>query len=104
MGNTEESVRCVRTLVDIEGARVAEFEMAPGAQGPRHYHSSLCEHCICLQGQLDVKIDGSSTRLLQPGDRAEIGPGVGHQVGNPGSEPGRYLVVQFGGAHDFVEL
>jgi len=104
MGNSTDPVRCLRTLVDVEGARVAEFEIAPGAQGARHFHSSVSEHCICLKGQVDVNAGGSSLHSLQPGDGAEIGPGVAHQVSNPGSEPGRYLVVQHGGVYDFLEV
>jgi len=104
MANSTDAVRCLRSLVDVEGTKVAVFEIAPGAQGVRHFHSSLCEHCICLKGQVDVKVGGSSLQSLQPGDSAEIGPGVAHQVGNPGSEPGRYLVVQHGGVYDFLEV
>jgi len=104
MGNSEESVRCVGTLVDVEGARVAEFEMPSGTQGASHYHSSLSEHCVRLQGKIDVKVGGSSARSLQPGDRVKIDPGVVHQISSPGPDPGRYLVVQHGGTHDFVEV
>lgn len=104
MGDSTDPVRCLRTLVDVEGARVAEFEIAPGAQGARHLHSSVSEHCICLKGLVDVKVGGGSFHSLQPGDGAEIGPGVAHQVSNPGSEPGRYLVVQHGGVYDFLEV
>jgi len=104
MGNSDESVRCVRTLVDVEGTRVAEFEIRSGARGASHYHSSLSEHCVCLQGKIDVEVGGGSARSLQPGDRVEIDPGVVHQISNSGPGPGRYLVVQHGGTYDFVEV
>jgi len=39
---------------------------------------------------------------LSPGGKVVIPAGVEHQLINTGSEPGRYLVVQYGGAYDFI--
>ena len=102
METESKSVKCIKTLVHTESARVAEFEMAPHSTGEVHYHSEACEHCICLQGQLQVKINGHTSLSLKPGGTVEIPAGVGHQVTNPGSIVCQYLVVQFGGAYDFV--
>ena len=102
METVSESVKCIKTLVRTESARVAEFEMAPNSRGEVHYHSEARERCICLEGKLQVKINGHTSHSLKPGGTVEIPAGVGHQVINPGSIVCQYLVVQFGGAYDFV--
>lgn len=104
MENSVEPLKCLKALVHTESARVAEFELAPETEGESHYHSSASEHCVCLQGQLQVKIRGGSTHLLQPGGRLEIPAGVRHQVINIGAVPCQYMVVQCGGAYDFIAV
>jgi len=102
MERTSQSVKCVKTLVHTEGARVAEFVMGPKSKGEAHYHSKACERCICLKGQIEVKINGSTSRSLKPGGSVEIPAGVGHQVINPSYLVCQYMVVQFGGVYDFI--
>ena len=102
MGNSNNSIRCINTLLHTADARVAEFEMGPETEGEVHYHSVVSEHCICLKGQVRIRIDGSSEHTLEPGSTLEIPAGVTHQVINSDENPCRYLVVQSGGACDFI--
>jgi len=99
-----EPLKCLRTLVHSESTRVAEFELAPKAAGGAPYHSSVSEHCICLQGELQVNISGGSTHSLQPGSKVEIPAGIRHRVANIGTVLCQYMVVQFGGAYDFIAV
>lgn len=102
MESTAAPVKCIKILVHTEAVRVAEFEMAPDTSGEVHYHTLASEHCICLQGQLEVQANGLSAHSLQPGDKLEIPAGVRHRIRNPGLGLCRYLVIQYGGAYDFI--
>lgn len=104
MDNSNNSVKCIKTLIHTAEARVAEFVMGPKTEGESHYHSVAAENCICLEGELQVKISGSPVRSLKPGDKLEIPAGVSHQVINSSTNPCHYLVVQFGGAYDFITV
>jgi len=97
-------VTCIDTLVHTVNVRIAEFELAPNSEGGVHFHSFATEQCVCLQGQLQVILNGDSRHSLSPGGKAVIPAGVEHQLINTGSEPGRYLVVQYGGAYDFIAM
>ncbi len=104
MDNSNNSVRCINTLLHTADARVAEFEMGPETEGEVHYHSVVSEHCICLKGQIQIKMDGGSEHSLEPGSKLEIPAGVSHQVINSSANPCQYLVVQYGGAYDFIAV
>jgi len=95
-------VKCIDTLVHTDNVRIAEFELAPNSQGEVHCHSSATEQCVCLQGQLQVILEGDSRHSLSPGCKFVIPAGIEHQVINTGDEPGRYLVIQYGGTYDFI--
>jgi len=91
-------------LVHNEDTRVAEFEIEPKTEGEAHYHTSVSEYCVCSRGQFQVKTSGSSAHSFRPGERTKIQAGVTHQIINTGTVPCRYLVVQYGGAYDFVTV
>ena len=95
--------KCVKTLIHTADARVAEFEMGPESGGEAHYHSLVCELCVCLQGRLQVET-GGMVHSLGPGDRLDLAAGVPHQVINPGKKSCRYLVIQYGGIYDFITV
>ncbi|MGB7933454.1 MAG: cupin domain-containing protein [Gammaproteobacteria bacterium] len=95
-------VKCIDALVHKDNVRIAEFELAPDSEGEVHSHSNATEHCVCLQGRIQVILKDDSTHSLSPGGKMFIPAGIEHQIVNTGSEPGRYLVVQYGGAYDFI--
>jgi len=97
------SVREITTLVDANGVRVVEFELAPNSDGAWHHHSQVSEHCYCLKGRIIVEIAGGETISLDTGKRCEIPAGVRHRLRNVENQVGGYLVVQGTGAYDFVE-
>jgi len=95
-------LKYIETLVLTDNVRVAEFELAANSEGVVHTHSSVTEHCVCLQGQLQIVLNGDSGHSLSPGGKLVIPAGVEHRIINTGNEPGRYLVIQHGGAYDFI--
>jgi len=96
------AVTCIDTLVHTGNVRIAEFELAPDSKGEVHYHSSVTEQCVCLQGRLLIRLNDDPGYSLSPGGKHVIPAGVEHQLVNTASEPCRYLVIQYGGAYDFV--
>lgn len=104
MDNSNNSVKCIKTLIHTADARVAEFEMEPETEGEVHYHSIASERCICLNGQIQIKMGSGTTHSLKPGGKLEIPAGESHQVINAGTNPCQYLVIQYGGAYDFITV
>ena len=98
----DSPARLSAMLIDSTEARVAEFIMKPYSKGSRHYHSSVTEHCLCLEGCLLVERDAAPPLLLRSGQRIEIAAGVAHKVSNPEGISCRYMVVQGTGPYDFV--
>jgi mannose-6-phosphate isomerase-like protein (cupin superfamily) len=94
--------RNMGTLVHTKDVRVAELEMAPNSACEAHTHTSATEQCVCLHGQLIITIEGGFEQHLSPGEKIEIPAGAEHQIINPGLDPSRYMVIQYGGAYDFV--
>jgi len=95
-------VKCIDTLVHTDNVKIAEFELAPNSAGEVHSHSFATEQCVCLQGQLQIILNGDSRHSLSPGGKLVIPSRVEHQVINTDNESVRYLVVQYGGAYDFI--
>jgi len=49
-------------------------------------------------------MDGGPVHSLNPGDKLEIPAREYHQVINSGTNPCQYLVIQYGGAYDFITV
>jgi mannose-6-phosphate isomerase-like protein (cupin superfamily) len=49
-----------------------------------------------------IILEDDSSHSLSPGGKMLIPAGMKHQIINTGIEPSRYLVVQYGGAYDFI--
>jgi len=90
-------------LIDTADSRAVEFELPAGFAGPWHHHSRMVEHCYCLGPELAVDFPAAETVGLRSGQRCEIPAGVVHRIRNASAGACRYLVVQHGGAYDFVE-
>ena len=103
MDKSVPAIQHVSTLVETEHMRVAEFTIAPKQEGPYHYHTSVVEHCVCLEGTVRIDMSDCPDHVLKPGDRIEIRAGLVHRVINLDTIPCRYLVIQGPGIYDFIE-
>lgn len=103
MDDVVEPIQHLSTLVHTEDFRVAEFTIAPKKEGPYHYHTSVVEHCVCLEGTIRIEMSNSQDHILKLGDRIEIKVGIVHRVINLDSTSCRYLVIQGPGVYDFIE-
>jgi len=81
-------------LAGIEGkeALMVLAEIAPGAQGGRHYHPGT-EIAYVLSGTGALEVDGQGPSDLKEGTHAMLVPKTIHNAKNPGSTPLKILVV-----------
>ena len=76
--------------------------MGPASKGDRHYHTSVKQYCVCLEGRLLIEHDEKSQALLNPGQRMEIAAGTIHRASNREEALCRFIVIQDGGNYAFV--
>ena len=53
-------------LVDTKDVRVAEISLSSRREGDSHFHSTVTEHCYCLEGSLAVILQGGQRLTLAP--------------------------------------
>jgi len=77
-----------RTSAETSGAllRFEETYQVGPQRPPMHIHAAQTERFTVLSGTLGVRV-GRETRLLGPGDVAEVPPGTAHTLWNAGVEP-----------------
>ena len=102
-------VQKVTLIAKGDGVQVREFQVAPGEEVPKHYHTALTDWCYCLEGVVAAEIDepgatGPTQLMLKPGESCRIEAGVAHRLSNGGSVGCRYLLVQSGGEYDFNKV
>lgn len=76
--------------------------LAANEIGQRHYHSRLFETVICTEGKMMVCAGDDEPVALSPGQQASVSAPQAHHVQNLGPEVARYILVQAGGAYDFL--
>jgi mannose-6-phosphate isomerase-like protein (cupin superfamily) len=99
-----DGVTLLSTLYNTGEVRVAEFLIAPESVGSVHYHTTVNELCICLEGEMIVHQKDLPVITLTPGQRTTILPGVVHTVENRLTTPCKYMVVQGPGKYDLVRM
>jgi quercetin dioxygenase-like cupin family protein len=94
-----------RELLNHPMALARVIELGAGTASPAHYHSNVHEYIVCLDGEICLFAgDGSNAMLLRPGDHAAIATPTVHWLRNDTDRVARYLLVQSGGAHDFLAV
>jgi len=92
----------ITDFVLTDDVRVASIKLGGNEASPRHHHNDLFERVICLSGSIEVQMSApDSTRILSPGDMAEIEAIRRHRLVNLLRDASNYLLVQFG-EYDFV--
>lgn len=92
-------------LLEHGSALVRVMELPALATAPAHYHSTLHEYIVCLEGELIVYTnDGEAPKVLQEGDHAWVPARVVHWLRNEWRFASKYLLCQSGGVYDFIEV
>lgn len=89
-------------FVQTENARVASIKLGDHEASPWHFHNDVFERVICLSGSIEVQMSApDSSRILNPGDMAEIEAKRRHRLVNLLADASDYLLVQ-NGEYDFI--
>jgi len=92
-------------LIKTKDARVARITLRPGEKSAKHYHSSVIENVVCLDGRVEIREDENDSKVivLNPGQIHELPPGVNHYLVNMSESDVEYLLIQKGN-YDFVPV
>ena len=96
-------LKSVEVVARGEGFLVREFVYAPGEATPWHRHSQVTDITLALAGEITVEMRGPEvSERICPGDRNTLLPGRVHRLVNHGAADARVLLIQHGGAYDFL--
>lgn len=95
-------IKEIRIVASAPGVLVREFVFAPGEATPWHSHTQVADRCYGLAGAVAVERRGEPPVELGPGGTCETAAGVVHRIANLTGAEARVLLVQFGGAYDFI--
>jgi quercetin dioxygenase-like cupin family protein len=87
----------------MEGAdmRAQILTLAAGQEVPWHYHSTIADVMVCLEGITVVETRAPrATHVLRPGEICTVPPMTAHRVHGLDEEPCRYLILQGVGEYD----
>ena len=91
-----------RQIAATPGMVVRELTFAPGEATPWHRHSAMVDRRYGLAGVVTVESEDGPPVSLGPGEVCETPAGVRHRLVNAGTAEARALLVQYGGAYDFL--
>jgi quercetin dioxygenase-like cupin family protein len=91
----------------MEGAdmRAQILTLAAGDNVPWHYHSTITDSFVCLDGPMVVETRAPrAVHRLMPGERCEVPPMTAHYVHGENGGPCRFLILQGVGDYDNVAV
>lgn len=89
-------------LFENDVVLVRLMTLAPNEIGQKHYHSRVSETVICTEGTMALHADDHQSVELSRGQQASVPPQQPHHVQNLGLKIARYIIIQTGGAYDFL--
>ena len=96
-GLSVDSGFAIDTMFDTDAVRVSEIKLMPGATLPRHKHS--LPHLAVAISDLDLRnvVQGASAKRVhqKAGDFTWLKARVSHSITNVGTEPARWVSVEF---------
>ena len=92
-----------RDLVSqIQDLRVQILTLSDGECIPWHFHSTVYDIFVCLQGITRIKTRGPDAQyLLAAGEHCTVAPNTAHEVSCQDTQGCKFVLVQGIGAHDF---
>ena len=91
----------------MEGAdmRASVLTLAAGECVPWHYHSTITDSFVCLEGPMEVETRAPrAVHRLSPGQCCEVAPKTAHTVHGVDGGPCRFLLMQGVGVYDNVAV
>lgn len=97
-------VRNIHVVAKGADVLVREYTLDAGEAIPWHHHSKISDYYYGLEGTVLIETRSPAARHeLAAGQSAKVTPPTAHHVSNPGRATCRFLLVQGGGAYDFVK-
>jgi mannose-6-phosphate isomerase-like protein (cupin superfamily) len=90
-------------FVNQPSLSIIRERMPAGTSEVNHFHQKSWQFFYVIVGRAVLEVDGVAVDL-QPGEGLEIGPGVPHQMRNPGLEEVEFLVVSQPHSHGDRQL
>lgn len=92
-----------REMIDeADGLRVQILSLGPGECVPWHYHNTVRDIFVGLEGTTVIETRAPRARHeLAPGQHCTIPVLTAHEVTGLNGEPCRFVIVQGVGEHDF---
>jgi quercetin dioxygenase-like cupin family protein len=91
-------------LFKSETVLVRLMTLDPHEIGQKHYHSHIADTQVCVEGRMALCVDDEQPVELLPGQQASVSSPHPHYVQNLGAEIARYILLQTGGAYDFLPV
>ena len=88
-------------VAEISGLRVQVLTVANGERIPWHYHRTVYDIFVCLEGTAIIETKAPRGRHeLAPGEHCIVPPMTAHEVTSKGARC-KFTIVQGVGEHDF---
>jgi quercetin dioxygenase-like cupin family protein len=93
------------TVAEGADLRVVVLTLATGQCVPWHYHSTITDSFVCLEGPMVVETRAPhAVHQLQPGERCAVAPKTAHYVHGKDDGPCKFMLVQGVGIYDFMPV
>ena len=93
------------TVMEGEDMRAVVLTLNQGQNVPWHYHSTITDSFVCLQGPMVVETRAPrNTYVLNAGERCAVPPMTAHHVHGLDGGPCRFMVLQGTGVYDNVRV
>jgi len=93
------------TVAEGADLRVVVLTLAAGQCVPWHYHSTITDSFVCLEGPMVVETRAPhAVHRLQPGERCAVPPKTAHYVHGEKDGPCKFMLVQGVGVYDFMPV
>lgn len=89
-------------VAETPGMRVQILTLGRGEKIPWHYHSTVSDIFVCLEGTTVVETRAPRARHeLESGEHCAVRPRTAHEVTGKNGNGCRFTIVQGVGEHDF---
>jgi quercetin dioxygenase-like cupin family protein len=93
------------TVAEGADLRVVVLTLTAGQCVPWHYHSTITDSFVCLEGPIVVETRAPhAVHHLQPGERCAVAPKTAHYVHGKDDGPCKFMLVQGVGIYDFMPV
>lgn len=93
------------TMMEGADMRAVVLTLAAGECVPWHYHSTITDAFVCLEGPMVVETRAPrATYMLHPGERCSVPPKTAHFVHGQDDGPCKFLILQGVGDYDNVAV